>query len=219
MSKDYLMRKDIYSLIKEKIVSGSFLPGQRLNVRNLADILHISTTPVRDALLKLSNEGFVEVFPRRGFFVKALSEKEVLDIIEARIMVEGFCINNYFDEIKKCEDIDSLKEKMLEVKQTKNRKLFDELDKKFHSAIICASYNNNIIRFFNELWEKIEILRRHNERFMKSNEEHLKIILSILADNKKKAYKALLIHLSNVKKETLYSLNEGIKTITRGGVL
>ncbi|OAA27237.1 hypothetical protein AT15_05300 [Kosmotoga arenicorallina S304] len=108
---------------------------------------------------------------------------------------------------------------MLEVKQTKNRKLFDELDKKFHSVIICASYNNNIIRFFNELWEKIEILRRHNERFMKSNEEHLKIILSILADNKKEAYKALLIHLNNVKKETLYSLNEGIKTIKRGGVL
>src|SRR6516164_2816173 len=74
------LREDVHALLRERIVSGGLMPGNRLQDVQLAAELGVSRTPVREALLRLEGEGLVESDPNRGFFVAPLSRKEVLEI-------------------------------------------------------------------------------------------------------------------------------------------
>ncbi|MDI3472400.1 MAG: hypothetical protein PWQ20_1125 [Thermotogaceae bacterium] len=201
-----LVRTKVYDLLKEEILSGEIHLGQRLNVRKLSEELGISPTPVRDALLALSADGLVRVVPRVGFFVTELTENYINEIIESRIMVESFCLKKYFDEIRNSPDILKLYDEVKKVIDTENRKLFDESDEVLHMLIVKSSSNKTIIDFYEKLWDKIDLVRHLNKRYLDSNKEHLSIIESILKNEKESAIKFLLRHIENVKDETLKNL-------------
>jgi DNA-binding GntR family transcriptional regulator len=74
------LREDIHALLRERIVKGDLLPGNRLQDVHLAAELGVSRTPVREALLRLERDGLVESDPNRGFFVAPLNRKEVAEI-------------------------------------------------------------------------------------------------------------------------------------------
>ncbi|MBV9565807.1 MAG: GntR family transcriptional regulator [Acidobacteriales bacterium] len=71
-----------YSLIKELAVNFRFRPGEHLSVPELSDRLHISATPVREALIQLYGERLVVAIPYRGFFAKAPDAAELEGIHE-----------------------------------------------------------------------------------------------------------------------------------------
>ena len=61
-----LIRDQAYQVLLEQIVGGALLPGDRISERTVAAQLGISTTPIKEALRRLENEGFVQSQPRRG---------------------------------------------------------------------------------------------------------------------------------------------------------
>lgn len=66
-----------YNTIKQKIVTCEYAPGTFLNEEILTDELKISRTPIRDALSRLEQEGLIEIKPKKGITVTALSIKDV----------------------------------------------------------------------------------------------------------------------------------------------
>ena len=74
--------------IRDLIESGALAPGARINAEELAESLGISRTPVRDALQTLRTEGLVEIFPRRGIFVRRISKQEVQDVYAIKTAIE-----------------------------------------------------------------------------------------------------------------------------------
>ncbi|MBC2666988.1 GntR family transcriptional regulator [Novosphingobium flavum] len=75
--------------LREMILSGELLPGERITESSLADRLGVSRTPVRNVLSGLAAEGLIEPVGKRGFAVKAFSEDEALEALEIRAMLEG----------------------------------------------------------------------------------------------------------------------------------
>ena len=71
----------VYGLIRERILSGAFAPGEKLNVDQLAEQLNISPTPVKGALALLAVEGLVQIQPRRGTFVASISEDDLSEVL------------------------------------------------------------------------------------------------------------------------------------------
>ena len=65
-----------YNTIKQKIVTCEYAPGTFLNEEILTDELKISRTPIRDALSRLEQEGLIEIKPKKGITVTALSIKD-----------------------------------------------------------------------------------------------------------------------------------------------
>lgn len=202
-----LVRTKVYDLLKEEILNGEIKLGQKLNVRELAEELGISPTPVRDALLTLSSDGLVRVVPRVGFFVMEINERYVSEVTESRTMVEAFCLDKYFNNVRNSSEILKIKEEVKKVTMTKDRKLFDDSDKRLHMMIVKSSSNKTIIGFYEKLWDKIDLVRHLNRRYLESNEEHSLIIDSILAGKKEDAIDFLLRHLENVRNETLKNLD------------
>lgn len=80
---------DVAAYVRDLIMSGQIRQGEYIRLEPLADQLGISATPVREGLLALRGEGFVQLAPRRGFIVSPLSRKDVRDLFMIQASVAG----------------------------------------------------------------------------------------------------------------------------------
>jgi GntR family transcriptional regulator of vanillate catabolism len=76
--------------LRDLILSGDLKPGDRISELSIVDRLGMSRTPIRMALVRLQDEGFLEAIPSGGFSIKAFSERDIYDAIELRGTLEGF---------------------------------------------------------------------------------------------------------------------------------
>src|SRR5690606_37515129 len=78
-----------YHYIRERIISGAFPAGSKLNPAKIAQTLGLSRMPVREAILQLDAEGFANMRPNRGAIVTSLSPDGVLELFEMRSVLEA----------------------------------------------------------------------------------------------------------------------------------
>lgn len=83
------LSEDVASYVRELIISGRAKPGEFIRTEPIAEAVGVSNTPVREGLLLLSGEGFVELVPRRGFVVASFSRRDVRDIFWAQASLAG----------------------------------------------------------------------------------------------------------------------------------
>ena len=89
-SNEYLPLRDVvFNTLRDAILTGKLVPGERLMENQLAEKLGVSRTPVREALRMLELENLVELVPRKGAQVLDMSEKDIIDILEIRSALEG----------------------------------------------------------------------------------------------------------------------------------
>jgi DNA-binding GntR family transcriptional regulator len=86
--RDQRVTDQVYERLRELIVGGRVGPHERLHQTRLAEALGVSRTPVREALLRLEQEGLAYSQPGRGLFVKGVSAKDVADLYEVRLILE-----------------------------------------------------------------------------------------------------------------------------------
>ncbi|WP_439115675.1 GntR family transcriptional regulator [Hydrogenophaga sp.] len=79
----------VVSALRERILSGSMLPGERLVEGKLSEELGVSRMPVREALRQLAAEGLVTIEPRRGASVTSFSPQQMRELVEVRATLEG----------------------------------------------------------------------------------------------------------------------------------
>lgn len=75
---------EVATYVRELIMSGRVRPGDFLRMEPIAEAVGVSNTPVREGLLALSSEGFVELVPRRGFVVAPVSRQDIRDLFWAQ---------------------------------------------------------------------------------------------------------------------------------------
>ena len=82
MNRKKVTSSQIYSKIKERLVDLVYNPGQPINEKEIAEEFATSRTPVREALLLLSAEGWVEIIPRVGIYVKPIDYRYVRQALD-----------------------------------------------------------------------------------------------------------------------------------------
>ena len=82
-----------YNNLKELIISGSYAPGEKLDIERLAEKLRVSTTPIREILNRLVAENLIVMIPRLGFFMKDLSESDIRDLYEINKLLLDFSLD------------------------------------------------------------------------------------------------------------------------------
>jgi GntR family carbon starvation induced transcriptional regulator len=86
--------------LRGDIVEGRLLPGRKLPIQDLVEQLHFSPGAVREALSRLTAEGFVSAQPQKGFRVAGISEKELRDVTATRIHIETLAIREAIEHGK-----------------------------------------------------------------------------------------------------------------------
>ena len=102
-----LIRDGVYEKIRADILACVLLPGSRIFENELAKRYNVSKSPVRDALLRMQEQGLIEVLPRKGYLVRPISIGDAYDLYEMRLLLEKSSIRRACDEASD-EDLASL---------------------------------------------------------------------------------------------------------------
>lgn len=86
------LRDRAYTEIRERIVSLGLPPGSTIDEAVLREELDLGRTPIREALLRLSEEGLVTIIPRRGMFVSDIGIKDLRQLFEIRVVMEPLAV-------------------------------------------------------------------------------------------------------------------------------
>ncbi len=190
-----------YEYIKKEIICGNLLPGTIFEEKIVQEKLNVSRTPVREAVLRLSNEGYLTIIPRKGTIVSNISINDIKNIYEYRMIIEPEIVKKAIKTIN--HDFLLEQKKLINEKLSDdNCLLLDDYDKNFHIGIAKTLNNNYIEKEISrvlDLSERIRFLssNKSHERYIDSLYEHLNIIEAMLNKNEDSAYEAMLKHLYN----------------------
>lgn len=214
------LRELVLEAIREAIISGALKPRERLMEIQLADELGVSRTPVREALRKLELEGFIVMVPRKGAYVADISMKDVADVFEIRIALEGLAAALAAERITD-EELEEM-ERHLVVKAEaigkNDMEKLVEVDTKFHEALYGASRNDRLIAIINNLREQIQRFRTSSlampGRMKQSLDEHRSIVEAIQSRDVALARQAAQEHIENAESIMIESMkNEGFPLV------
>src|ERR671915_1173892 len=82
----------VYNEIKNLILCNEIMPGQKLHHQQLSERLGVSRTPIREALTRLVQEGYVSFLPNRGFTCKEIRMQEAEELYDLREALEAFAV-------------------------------------------------------------------------------------------------------------------------------
>ncbi|HPF43487.1 MAG TPA: GntR family transcriptional regulator [Syntrophomonadaceae bacterium] len=210
------LRDLVLEALREAILNGTLKPRERLMEIQLAEELGVSRTPVREALRKLELEGFIVMVPRKGAYVADLSIKDIADVFEIRIALEGLAAALAAERITD-EELEAMERHLVEkaeaIKKNDMVKLV-EVDTKFHEALYGASRNDRLITIINNLREQIQRFRTSSlampGRMQQSLEEHRSIVEAIQSRDIALARQTAQEHIENAESWMIESLkNEG----------
>ena len=207
----------VYQRIKTDIFDFKLMPGERFTETEIANTYAVSRTPTRQALYRLQQEGYVDVAFRSGWTVRPLDLNYYDELYEVRIMIEQFCIQKLCTEhAKNLKEIQALVHIwMVEPDQyIQDLKTIAQLDEHFHSMIVLAAGNQELVKLHQEMTEKIRIIRRldfsKRYRIELTYQQHQNILQSILNQDLD-AIRLIAAHIQQsrdaVKKITVSMLN------------
>lgn len=156
------LRKQVYNLLREAIVKGKLAPGEKLVEVKIARELNVSRTPVREAIRMLELEEFIITVPQRGVFVAGIkSKKEIDDIFQVRIVLEGLAASLTAQNIKQeqIEKMNKYTEQIKECIENNDLQRCIKIDIAFHQIIYEASQNKWLQKILDSLFEQITRFR------------------------------------------------------------
>ena len=131
--------------------------GERLIENNLAEKYGVSRSTIRDALKILEYEEMVTIKQRKGTYVSKLSQKDSLEIIELRIMVESYAFVKALPYLtdQHFEYLENILDKMKQKVEVKNWNDLFNLDIQFHKYIVDLSNNSRVIKIYDSMQTQI----------------------------------------------------------------
>ena len=200
---------EVFEIIRLGIVSGRYVPGQRLVLRDLQEEMGFSRSTFREAFRRLASENLVNLIPNRGVAVQRLTKPELADLFQIRELMEGLAARLAAERIgqgdhrRRFTDVCN----RLKTTATPERTVYIEQNQIFHAAIIELSGNTRLPGLLAQL--QIPILMSQWRQMMTrediemSIQEHQAIIEAILSGHPDKADTAMRRHLNRAARRTL----------------
>lgn len=217
-AENVLQTRDGYvaDRLRRAILRGELKPGQKLDQNEIAELLNVSRSPVREALRTLAAEGLVAVYPHRGAVVSELSREEFEEISLIRVSLEGMAAGlaaPHMDD----ERIATLKAILEDLDQTTNPDQWVALNRRFHNTIYRAVHRPRLLALIQSLRNTMAPYIR---QYISSTDHvdaarigHLRILDACIKRDEKSAQEETQKHLKGVYEEALNSLEFGPSSI------
>jgi DNA-binding GntR family transcriptional regulator len=208
------LREVVCENLRTAIIGGILKPGERLMEIQLAEELGVSRTPVREAIRKLEQEGFVEMLPRRGTYVANISIKDVIDVYEIRIALDVLAAGLAAERITP-EELTLLRKQLAiikEVAEHADMEKIGEYDWAFHEVLYKASKNERLVGIINNLRDQLTRIRvtsmNYRDRIKDTIIEHELLLASIADKEPDLARQRAYEHMRNAEKTLLLAIDE-----------
>lgn len=212
-------QEQAYENIKNAIITNELSANAVLMERELCTKLQISRTPIRNALIRLEKEGFVESIPNKGMFVSEIRLKDVVEIYEFREALDPLALRlsaKLLDGKLGKELIEDVQLQQEAFKVAKDTDLWEDyfiIDQKFHKLYVDKCNNSRIINTYRIFAD--QILRfslstfGDEKRASMSIKEHNDVALAVANDDIKRAEEMLAEHMVSIKN---YFIESSIKS-------
>jgi len=199
----------IYDLLRRRIVDLSLPPEMPLPEQDVATCLGASKTPVREAIIRLSREGLVEVVPKSGSYVTSINIDQYLQACFIRVQLETGCIKRLAAMNLSLESLTRLRAVLEEQKKAmreNNDAEFFAMDEKFHHTLFDVAGLSRVWQTLNSAKAEIDRVRHLKRLFgVRRSEsivqEHTEIIEAIANGDPNLAEKTLLAHIGGIDDE------------------
>ncbi|WP_454690573.1 GntR family transcriptional regulator [Achromobacter aloeverae] len=209
---------DVYALLKRDIADFRLVPGDRFTESEISERLGVSRTPVRQALFRLQQEGFVEVLFRAGWRVLPFDFKQFEQLYDLRMVLESEAVRRLCSGSPRIDRgaLDGLADIWLVAAEARCRDMAQVglWDEAFHCTLVRAAGNDEMTRVHREVTERIRIIRRldftQRPRVEATYDEHARILRAVLAQRADEACRLLSAHIASsqaeVRKITLHEV-------------
>jgi DNA-binding GntR family transcriptional regulator len=212
------LAEQAYAQLKEMIHDFELLPGDRFSENEMGTRLGVSRTPVREALFRLRNEGFLEVESKAGWFVKPIDFDRLDQLYDLRVLLESASVARLCARTSDPPALEALKTAWLVPagERLSDMRAVGAFDEAFHATLVHAAGNAEIAKVHGDVTERIRIVRRldftREDRIDATYVEHAKILRAVLQRKADQAQLLLKSHIEQskveVRKITLGALHD-----------
>lgn len=194
------LKERVYDAVVQAIISGEYTADTIISEKQLTEKLQVSKSPVREALVELCSQGVLQSIPRRGYKVVRLTDRNLKEILQFRVLLECGCLESCFEEItptqvRSLEDIVEREFSFLSQQDT-----IDYWNNTLSFHLTLASFANNeyiysqlrlalfaYMRGFIQLhWDELK-----DNSFLKPSMLHWEIVKSLREGSKEQAIELL----------------------------
>lgn len=206
----------VYEAVKAMVFNFELLPGTRFSEADLTQRLNVSRTPLRQALQKLESQGLLQVLPKMGWFVAPIDFGVMDELYDLRILMECHAVKLLCNTSMRPR-LSALTDVWLVPTEQRltDGAIVGELDEAFHTTLVAATDNREMLRVHQDITERIRLIRRLDftvgYRVNATYDEHSSILKAILMNRAQEAQRLVLAHIEQskieVRKITLEALH------------
>jgi DNA-binding GntR family transcriptional regulator len=151
------IREEVYSTLQDWIVTGKLEPGEHLRDKELAEVLGVSRTPIREALLRLEDEGLVQTKPNRWTQVAPINLEEARNVYPIVWSLERLALSTAFELItsQHIEQMELANQCLKQAMATGDKLAAPQADNDFHSVYIHLAHNDELTKLLSGLKVKL----------------------------------------------------------------
>jgi DNA-binding GntR family transcriptional regulator len=203
----------VYNEIKNLILCNEIMPGQKLHHQRLSERLGVSRTPIREALTRLVQEGYVSFLPNRGFTCKEIRMQEAEELYELREALEAFAVEKAIATLSE-KALRQLRDRVtaygrdVQKRFTRDRLVYDQ---DVHLQIAQLTGNETLRNTLSHVFERIVLKRRTDglydpARGVAAHQEHLRLLEAMERRDAPAAVAILRNHIQAGKKNVMADL-------------
>lgn len=209
-----------FSRLRHGVLTGEFPPGAKLRIDELQETFGVSSSPLREALSRLAQEGLVRSDERRGFRVAPISLADIADITRMRLLIDVLALRESIEHGSDAWDADIVvafhRLERVESKLSDGPVVLDDewsdLHRGFHLSLLAACPSDRLLAWSASLFDQAERYRRFSARFRKStrrkSNEHRKIMDAALRRDADTACALLTEHIASTQRNIETVLRE-----------
>ena len=203
-----------YTEIRARILDNTYSPGFQVLESALVEELGVSRTPLREALIRLQQEGLVEVVPRHGMRVLPLSARDMEEIYQILSALESSAAEILAARKPSAKELAPLKaatQDMVTALKKDDLKAWAAADERFHSSLVGLAGNRLLAQAVSAYWDRAHRARMFTLKLrpkpVNSTKEHAQIVDYILQGDVKRTGEAYRAHRQRASRELTAILN------------
>jgi DNA-binding GntR family transcriptional regulator len=210
---------EVYEQLKRDVADFNLVPGDRFTENEIGERLGVSRTPVRQALFRLQQEGYVEVLFRSGWRVLPFDFDQFEQLYDLRMVLETTAVHRLCTDGQRVDAalLDQLAAIWLVpvAERSSDMAQVAQWDEDFHCQLVAAAGNAEMARVHRDVTDRIRIIRRldftKQARIDVTYDEHAKILKAIQRKRGEQAAMLLRAHIetsqAEVRKITLHQVH------------
>jgi GntR family transcriptional regulator, carbon starvation induced regulator len=206
-----------YQQLRADIIRGDLSPNEKLRIEHLRKVYGVGASPLREALSRLTADGFVTAEGQRGFRVAAMSEEDLEDITRLRILLEKQALTQsiaHGDDAWESRIVAAFYQlEKVEESEARDPTEWEKRNHDFHEALIAGCTSKWLRRFYGILYDQHKRYRNialSTEIPRDLHQEHEELRNAALARDTERASKAIDHHIRRTAEITLKVLREEI---------